>query len=114
MKGNSCEHEKVLLTVASLCFGMFSFIVYLSGNEVRLTVPNILIGAVVGLSAAFLYALCGVLVVRLYERLRLWANRGETRPLTGKEKLRLAAFWPITIMTSLFVYLFIGIINRLF
>lgn len=108
------EQEKVLLSVVSLCFGVFVSIVYLTVSEDRLTGPDVLFGAAIGLGASLLYALSGVLVVRLYSQLRSWAHRGDVRPLTGREKLRLAAFWPITLLTSLFVYLFLGMINRTF
>jgi hypothetical protein len=114
MKDRYYEQEKVLLSVVSLCFGILVFIVYLTGTEHRLSGLDVLIGAAIGLGASLLYALSGVLVVRLYERMRSWAYRGDARPLTGKEKLRLAAFWPITLLTSLVVYLFLGIINRTF
>lgn len=113
MKNASYEQEKTLLSIISIAFGIFVFILYLTeAGGSKITLLKFILGAVFGIAAALLYACTGMLVVRLYERLRSWAYRGEAQFLSDKQKLRLAAFWPITLVTYVFVYLFLGVINR--
>lgn len=115
VKNPSYEQEKILLSIISIAFGILICTLYLAeASEPRLTLFEFMLGAVFGIAASLLYALIGVLVVRLYERMRSWAYRGEAQFMSNRQKLRLAAFWPITLFTSLFIYLFLGIINRSF
>lgn len=115
MKNSAYEPEKVLLTITSITFGLLVFIVYLVATSSRgMGAVELITGLVIGLFAAIAYAVIGGLVVRLYVALRAWAYRGDVIELSSKEKLRLATFWPITLMTSIVVFLFLGIINRIF
>lgn len=109
------EQDKVLLSVIAMCFGLLIFVVYWTFSaEAEFSGARLLIGLVLGLAAALLYALTGAMVVALCVRLRDWAYQGKSAPLTVREKLRLAAFWPITLVTSLVNYFFLGVINRFF
>ena len=115
VKNANYEQEKTLLSIISIAFGILVFILYLAETGVSTVISfKFILGAVFGIAASLLYACIGFLVVRLYERLRSWAYKGEAQFLSNKQKLRLAAFWPITLFTYIFVYLFLGIINRNF
>lgn len=115
MSQSTNEQDKVLLSVIAMCFGLLVFVLYWTANaETELNGARLLVGLVLGLAGALAYALTGAMVVALCVKLRDWAYQSKSTPLTVREKLRLAAFWPFTLITSLVNYFFLGVINRFF
>ncbi len=74
------------------------------------------IGIVIGFGfiTSFLYTLLAAVIIRFCQGLRLWAHRGQIQAWDYNTRLLLAALWPFTLIISLIVYTFLGLIHRLF
>ncbi len=115
MSQSTNDQDKVLLSIIAMCFGLLVFVFYWTFSAgAEFSGAQFFVGLLLGVAASLLYALTGAAVVALCVKLRDWAYQGKTAPLTIREKLRLAAFWPITLITSLVNYFFLGVINRFF
>lgn len=60
------------------------------------------------------YPLVAAVVISICEGLRQWAYKGRITRWDQGTRLRLGAVWPLTLICSLIVYLFLGLINRIF
>jgi hypothetical protein len=69
----------------------------------------------ISLAAAFAYPFVGAVVVTGAAALRSWAWRHEEPPKWDRTaRLFLGAFWPLTLAASIIIYIFLGVIHRIF
>jgi len=109
------EKEYTLLTIVSFFFGIFVLIIALQRvGQAGVGLGSILFAALSGLGAGLLYPVAGAAVVRLCEGLRLWAYQGDIQGWSQRQKITLGALWPVTLITSLTTYVFLGVIHRAF
>ena len=109
------EKEYTLLTIVSFFVGIFVLIVTLQRvGQGGLGLNSILVAGLFGLGAGLLYPVVGAAVVRLCEGLRLWAYQGDIERWSKRQKITLGALWPVTLITSLATYVFMGVIHRAF
>jgi hypothetical protein len=64
--------------------------------------------------AALAYPIMGAIVISWCQALRNWAHEYDVEEWTKKDKIWLGAVWPISIVCCLIIYIFLGIINRMF
>jgi hypothetical protein len=69
---------------------------------------------IVSLVAAFLYPLVGALAVRVCAALHGWAWIDSAPEWPRSVKLVIGAFWPITLIASTIIYIFLGVIHRIY
>jgi len=109
------EKEYTLLTIVSFFFGIFVLIVSLQRlTDERMDINSIVVAGLFGLGAGLLYPVVGAVVVRLCEGLKLWAYQGDIERWSKRQKITLGALWPVTLITSLTTYVFMGVIHRAF
>ena len=109
------EKEYTLLTMVSFFFGIFVLIVTLQRvSQGGLSLNSILVAGLLGLGAGLLYPVVGAAVVRFCEGLRLWAYQNDIERWSKRQKITLGALWPVTLITSLTTYVFLGVIHRAF
>jgi len=82
----------------------------LSGVLVGLGFESILLG----IAIALVYPFMGAVVVWLCEILKSWAYRRQCNKWGQDERLLFAAVWPIALIVCVIMYIFVGIIHRLF
>ncbi len=63
---------------------------------------------------AISYPFLAVLAIRGSEWMNSWAYPGSRVKWSESSRLLLGAFWPLTFVVSLIVFLFLGVINRIF
>jgi len=73
---------------------------------------TIYIGA--GVFAAFCYPVAAAYLVRSSEELAKWAYQERYEPWSEDVRLMLGCIWPVSLVGSVLVFLFLGIINRVF
>jgi hypothetical protein len=109
------EKEYTLLTIVSFFFGIFVLIVTLQRvAHGGLGLNSIIVAGLFGLGAGLLYPVVGAAVVRFCEGLRLWAYQGDIERWSKRQRITLGALWPVTLITSLTTYVFLGVIHRAF
>jgi uncharacterized MnhB-related membrane protein len=109
------EKEYTLLTIVSFFFGIFVLIVTLQWvAHGGLGLNSIIVAGLFGLGAGLLYPVVGAAVVRLCEGLRFWAYQGDIERWSKRQKITLGALWPVTLITALMAYVFLGVIYRAF
>jgi len=101
--------------MVSFFFGIFVLIAALQRvGQGGLGLNSIIVAGLFGLGAGLLYPVAGAAVVRLCEALRLWAYQGDIERWSKRQKITLGALWPVTLITSLTTYVFMGVIHRAF
>ena len=68
----------------------------------------------VGIATPFVYVFLASGAVKVLMELRSWAYCGNVKPFPDDVILLLGAFWPVAVLAGGTVYVFIGIINRIF
>jgi hypothetical protein len=77
--------------------------------------PSFLLGRALSLAGAFAYPIAGAVVVKLMAVLRSWAWGHEEPPQWSRTgRLFLGAVWPFTLVAATIIYIFLGIIDRIF
>jgi hypothetical protein len=104
---------KAILIVAALLVG-FAIVVSLLVYYWPPSIPEVVFFVAIGLAAAYLYVFLAAQILTLLKEIRAWAYRDKHVPLTGDEILLMGAVWPFSLVIGCIIYLFIGIINRLF
>jgi len=74
----------------------------------------LLVGGAIAFGAALIYPIVGAVAVFLTESLRRWAYVGKATQLEAEERLIMGALWLVTLVVSLLIYPFLGIIHRVF
>ncbi len=116
MEVNTHEGKKAFMAAVSMLFG-YSILLFQLGNTDKgvtdwsnLSVLNVMLS----MASAVLYPVIGAITVRLCEFLRTWGTKGVYSKWNEGDRLFFGAVWPLTLMFSVIVYLYLGIINRLF
>jgi polyferredoxin len=99
---------KAFFIVVSLGFGLFVGI----KAERAFESTEIALGA--GLGAALLYPLLSAFIIEFCEDLRKWAYQEQASPWHDGKRILLGAIWPITLVASAIIFIFLGLINRLY
>lgn len=99
---------KLLLLVISVLVGIG--VGFLVSNQTQSPLYGILAG--VGVSLA--YPVMGVLIIELCEKMKRWAYGGEVQKWDIETRLLLATVSPLVLLICGILYLYMGIINRLY
>ncbi len=97
-----------LLTFKSVPRGEFL------GSECRFQSNLVFTGSCAACACAFAYPFVGAIVIVACSRLRSWANMGHVQTWDDGDRLVRGAFWPATLLISLVLYPFLGVIHRVF
>ena|SRR5947209_6898270 len=109
--GNNVETHwfpKACLIVVSLSAAFFSAAVAIGSDADPLLI--LLIFPAVGL----LYPIAGAGIVFLCEELRDWAYEYECKDWSREVKIFYGAIWPVVLPVCIILYVFLGIIHRLY
>jgi sterol desaturase/sphingolipid hydroxylase (fatty acid hydroxylase superfamily) len=87
---------------------------YSSSKKLTFDTENLFTAIALMLIVWVVYPLVAAVVISICEALRLWAYKGKIEQWDQGTRLRLGAVWPLTFICSLIVYLFLGLINRIF
>jgi len=71
-------------------------------------------GPLIGLVCSVLYTFFAAIAVKICILLRDWAYFKKNTKLDNDIKILMGTFWPIILIGCVIIYLFLGIINRLF
>ena len=98
------KEAKVALVVASLICGIF----------VGISTRRVFLGIIIGILASLAYPFVGAFVIWLCERLKSWAYMNQCEKWEQEVRLAMAGVWPFTLIGCLIIYIFLGIIHRIF
>ena len=65
-------------------------------------------------ATALLYPVVASVVLAFCAWLRKWAYRMQVEPWDDEERLMFGAVWPLTLVACIIVFVFVGIIHRVF
>lgn len=116
MEVNTHEGKKVFMVAISMLIGYWVLLIQLGETDKGVTNWSNLgiINTAVSIASAILYPLWGALAVRLSECLRKWGTKGVYSKWSEGDRLFFGGIWPATLLFSIIIYLYLGIINRLF
>jgi hypothetical protein len=99
---------KLLLLIISILMGILVGYVYwgLSGTSHH--------SVVIGLATSFLYPVIGVIIIALCEAMKRWAYGRQVPRWDIETRLLLATVSPLVLVVCAILYLYMGIINRLY
>ena len=106
----------IALVVAAGVFFLLSFDTKSLWWRKDLTYLWMLLHALTGLAAAIGYVLLGAVTAKLCAALRSWAYAHDPEESIADENwaVIMGSFWPITLPVCLILYVFLGLIHRLF
>jgi len=99
MIGGGCEQRREVEKVA---------------HRPKFNSKGAMIGVPIGLAVSLLYSVTAAWIIRLCEAIKCWAYCGQVEKWDDETRLFLAALWPLTLICCSVLYLFLGIIHRLF
>ncbi len=111
------KEAKALMIVVSLIAAigaMWIFYDQNSGYDDYFSNGDMIILVVLGIATSLLYPVLGAFAIKLCEGVRSWAYKATIQNWSDQQRLLFGAFWPVTVLFSLIVYMYLGIIHRLF
>ena len=99
--------------------GPFSPAVYETRNTTILSlshrpIPLLVFFGALGVATALIYPVFAAGAIGIFQEMRSWAYCGRCEPVGNSERLILAAVWPLTLLIGGIIYIFVGLVNRLF
>jgi hypothetical protein len=100
-------------SLAKGCLISCAILAALIGGALVSLLCGVFCAIIAGLAIGLTYPLFGAIFIPACEQLRQWAYPEETLEAWSRnERIWLGAFWPVTTLCLLVVYLFLGMIHR--
>lgn len=105
--------ERELVTIGGGCTSDTRQVEKLS-NTLKFKPKGALRAIPFAIFVSFFYPIIAAWMIKLCGGLKVWAYRGKAEQWDDELKLLLGAFWPLTLVSCIIVYSFLGIIHRVF